>query len=264
MQSFCVFYEHNKAFLAIWQCSKKGKECFHLKARASIFVKNGQRMDDDDDFVPVKRFKSQLQPAIQTVPCSIFVDLLESRIQRYTALKSDIEKIFSICTFVTEATYIRERNRSSAFKAVKGIEFDERDALLSCFLDTHIDNMQLVKRDSDDPKRWCLLVKATDRYPKITFASRSSIANWGANDKKGRTTGQYQASHIILSFFTPRQALYDCVNEVFASHLCHNSNCCNPLHIEWADRSLNTIRQQCNEHKSCLKTIHNGKPDCIF
>jgi hypothetical protein len=224
--------------------------------------------DDDNDFVvpPPKRAKTVPSPAPtseQQLPSvsNLFLEIIDRRVNGYLALKDDLDKIFADCAMMSSAEYEWEQRQRYCLQAVKEIGSGERAALLAAFLNTEVDNISITKRNSSDPHLWCLHVKAVARYSRITFASKRATDAWIANGQKGRSTGQYQASHVMLGFFSKRPKELD-GKQAFASHLCHESNCCNPHHLEWASPRLNIQRQECNMIKRCKG--HDHARDCIF
>jgi len=193
------------------------------------------------------------------------------RIDATKQIQEDLTTILSCiqlieCEAWDEEAKRKKNNKLDCWKAVHDIQYQELIPAWKKAFEIDPDMMQIYKHNPEDPKTWCVLLRTADRYPKVTLQTVLSTQSKERGEVTVRSTGQYQISHVVLASTQTRPASfrYKGIKSLVASHRCHMSHCINPNHLEWADRSLNEARQECNANKKCNSSCHVGYLPCII
>ena len=80
--------------------------------------------------------------------------------------------------------------------------------------------------------------------------------------KSGETKRCHVYLHVLVYLLKNR--LNTMPEGLEVSHLCHQTNCLNVLHLRAETRSVNMRRKRCNEDGVCYPQSHEGADDCIF
>lgn len=110
--------------------------------------------------------------------------------------------------------------------------------------------------------------------PRFSYVTRSSLKEQAEGKRSLRTTAKKTSSGRVIDYVqhsrvsaVPSHLVlvndrrYPTERRNHASHLCHNSLCVLPDHLEWSSANDNQRREMCHERGKCVCGL---VPKCIF